>query len=520
MDIREIEKIIDNKHKTHTVFQCGKCQTFFDLLSSFEDLVSICLMSALLNPMSLGMINPLIDSINMSLMWANELCCEGNLENKNISDKRYISCCDLLNNYAIPYSEICSGYISYSRERFSASIIDKCITFDINDKWNYSVWNDLLRETASNNSKSFEFLNDLEIVMHKQDFKEMSHIEDGELCYNISSSIYESVKRICEKQWNITKTLPDDWEFDLFSLEDYKKFWIEISILCYIHFFCCSFINDPSIRLNNRVIIQPKKNIISAISRCSQLNTKTVETMINYISFEPNKKNADIMYQPIIELNDSTVMISPILFICSRPERNLLCVVNTKNDKNHSREVNSLEDLMIAELEQHINCKNIVKRKKLNDSLPDIDFAIFDENTSSVLLCELKWFLEADSTKEVYAREDEITHGCEQVESVMNYAMSDKQAFIKQVFGVESDMDYDLFCCVIAKHNVRTKNKYVPVIDIQSIEKLFESLPLNTVFHAIRNRDFEIDIPDSATITHKEVNYAGYTFKIPAICYE
>ena len=75
MDIREIEKIIDNEHKTHIVFQRGKCQTFFDLLSSFEDLVSICLMSALLNPMSLGMINPLIDSINMSLMWVISVLC-------------------------------------------------------------------------------------------------------------------------------------------------------------------------------------------------------------------------------------------------------------------------------------------------------------------------------------------------------------------------------------------------------------------------------------------------------------
>ena len=37
MDIREIEKIIDIEHKNSPVFNAGKEQTIFDLLSTFED---------------------------------------------------------------------------------------------------------------------------------------------------------------------------------------------------------------------------------------------------------------------------------------------------------------------------------------------------------------------------------------------------------------------------------------------------------------------------------------------------
>ena len=51
----------------------------------------------------------------------------------------------------------------------------------------------------------------------------------------------------------------------------------------------------------------------------------------------------------------------------------------------------------------------------------------------------------------------------------MTYAMSDKHKLFKQIFD-ENDGDIvDLFCCVIAKHNIRTQNKHVPVIDLKRI---------------------------------------------------
>ena len=44
MDIREIEKIIDIEHKKSPVFTTGKEQTFYDLLTSFEDICGLILM--------------------------------------------------------------------------------------------------------------------------------------------------------------------------------------------------------------------------------------------------------------------------------------------------------------------------------------------------------------------------------------------------------------------------------------------------------------------------------------------
>ena len=175
---------------------------------------------------------------------------------------------------------------------------------------------------------------------------------------------------------------------------------------------------------------------------------------------------------------------------------------------------------MVTELEAYVSSPYTAKRKHLRADLPDIDFAVFDPATNSSLICEMKWFAAADSTKEVLAKEDEITHGCEQAESILTYAMSDRQRFIKQVFNVDITDAVDLFCCVVAKHNIRTQHKYVPVIDLKRMEELLESYSLNTVFHMVRNHEYEIPFPKGATIAHQTIRYAGFEFRVPAICFD
>ena len=225
------------------------------------------------------------------------------------------------------------------------------------------------------------------------------------------------------------------------------------------------------------------------------------------------------MYQPIVQIEKDMLILAPILFMGSRPERNLLAVVSTMHDSEYSKEVNDLEGLMIAELESFVNSPDIVKHRHLRDDLPDIDFAILDKTTCSAMICETKWFAAADSAKEVYAKEDDITHGCQQVESIMAYAMSDRKQFFKRVFGIDDGDTIDLFGCVIAKHNIRTQHKYIPVIDLKRIEELLSSYSLNSVFHLIRNHEYEIELPEDAILTHQDIDYAGFKFKIPAICF-
>ena len=74
-----------------------------------------------------------------------------------------------------------------------------------------------------------------------------------------------------------------------------------------------------------------------------------------------------------------------------------------------------------------------------------------------------------------------------------------------------------MFEAIIGVHVMR--NGIIFVVVITFIEELFSSHSLNTVFHYIRNHEYEIKMPEDVSITHQEINYAGFKFKIPALCF-
>lgn len=525
MNVREIENIIDHVHENHPAFGQTRKQLIYELLSAFEDLCSLNVLGSILNPIALRKIVDQMDALNMALQWTQQMSLSNSAESIriDISEDRYKQCVSLLNDYAYPYSVICSGYISFSRKRLTASVDGNIVTFNVAENQNNSVWSDILRE-ASNSSLDVFLgnMNPIKLVKANAMLQRKVEIKEDMLYYELSDEVIEPFRETAILHWETSKALPESWKFDLFSLEEYKQFWISLATLCYIHFFACLKIVDPHIRMKNGTIIQNKESIVNYIMSMSGLEREKIEIIISYITFDPQKRNVDIMYQPIVEIEDDLLIIAPMLIMGSRPERNLLAVVSSKSDREYSKEVNDLEDLMVDDLEAVIDVGDnvqIVKHKNLGGRLPDVDFAILDQITNSALVCELKWFAAADSAKEVYAKEDEITHGCQQIESIMAYAMEDKKRFFKQVFNIEDGEDIDLFCCVVAKHNIRTQNKYVPVIDLKRLIELFSDKSLNSVFHVIRNHEYEMVLPEDASISYQEIEYGEYTFRIPAICF-
>lgn len=522
MNIRDIEKIIDNAHKGHEIFKMCREQAMYSVLSTFEDMCSSAMMASILNPFVLRNITDLMDSLNMALTWINELCpdsCDSAIH-MEMTEECYQQCSDLLHNFAYPYSVICSGYIAYSRKRFVANVVDNCVTFDLPDNQNSSAWNDILREAADNDMGSlFSLINHFELLKASNEITEQTTIENGLLCYSLSGNVFDAFDQIARAQWEATRTLPESWKFDTFSLSEYKEFWIAVTSLCYVHLCSCFSIQDQLHKLRNSTIVQSKQHIVDFIKSRTKLDERKVTILIDYITYEPQKTNVDIMYQPIVATKNGTIIIAPVLFVGSRPERNLLSVICTRKDREYFNEVNELEGLMVSELESYVKSGDIVKHKHLRDDLPDLDFAVLDRKTNSVLICETKWFAAADSSKEVYAKEDEINHGCQQIEDIMTYAMADKPRFFRQVFGIENGHMMDLFWCVVAKHNIRTQNKIVPVIDLKRIEELFSSHDLNTVFHCIRNHEYFIQMPENVSVTYQEINYSGFMFRIPALCF-
>ena len=262
MKIRDVEKIIDDTHKEHEIFKMNRMQAIYSILSTFEYLCSSTMLTSVLNPFAVKSIVDLMDALNIALTWINKLCpvSTDSTIQMEVSDECNQQCCDLLYKYAYPYSVICSGYIAYSRNRFSANVVDNCVTFDLSDLHNNSAWNDILRETTGNELSSlFAFVNSYELMQVSGEIKKHTTIENGMLCYALSSDIFDTFEKIARTQWDVTKTLPENWKFDKFSLDEYKEFWIALTSLCYVHLCSCFNIENQLLKLKNSTIIQSKQ---------------------------------------------------------------------------------------------------------------------------------------------------------------------------------------------------------------------------------------------------------------------
>lgn len=97
----------------------------------------------------------------------------------------------------------------------------------------------------------------------------------------------------------------------------------------------------------------------------------------------------------------------------------------------------------------------VAKNKSLPGTLPDVDYAIWDKEYNYILICELKWLVEADSTSEVFARVQDLEHGCKQVSDMLTYAQKNCFEFCNKVFGfVTSDNLPVVMGCVVSKRGL------------------------------------------------------------------
>ena len=372
-DIREIEREVDEFYLSSSFLKKPLQQALFDLLRVYENANQLSSFVDSLKGGALGfdgIKRDLMDALNMALHWVFK-------QNKNISQfsfdyegADYGQAMIFLYNYALPYSKLCDAYIAYSRGRFKASVGGeggKDVYFKVSGVQGLT-FEEEMSEFFEKSSSLNEYANKIGEVIDKNnhlilDLISTIHFEDGHLCYEIKRKAAEAYKKVADIHWNETSTLPKDWIFNDFSLEDYRKCWRELFSLSYIHAMVCMHCKD-GLAYKDCVIVQKREDLISYISGnigeevCDDSSPelrRRVSSVVDLMIFNHNLKHGDIMYQPLVAVDD-WLIIAPSLFVNGVPERNLIALIQQLNrDKKHFDEVNKLEGLMREQIEKRIS---------------------------------------------------------------------------------------------------------------------------------------------------------------------
>ena len=204
------------------------------------------------------------------------------------------------------------------------------------------------------------------------------------------------------------------------------------------------------------------------------------------------KDASDPALQPLIALAGDELALSSRLVLGGSPERNLIALINTRPAERalYDRLKDEKESLMRARLESRrpSYCYSWHGKLAGRKDLPNIDYALFEHRTGTLLLVELKWFVAPDETREMADRSEEIEKGVKQCRRLMSAVAEDK-SLLKHFADVK-----DVLCLVVSANSIGmsyVQNDDVPVINEDHfLEELANASDLNEVAAWLRKREY------------------------------
>lgn len=530
--IREVEKVIDNYHRQSPFFSLNRKTALYNALTVFED---SCRIGGTTNLALIGdgleyslLIREQLDSLNVLIQWIFHDCShkDNDILEMDIVSKRYLDTAGLLQFQAKSYSPICSAYISYSRGNFSATINEKQkkITFLDNPEKRSIVISDMMESILRDQASGLKFSPTQELPLANKKLLSSIRFQEGHISYRTDDEIWKPFKDMMERQWIHTSELPDEWVFDAFSINDFKQFWVTIATLSMIHIIACLKSGIPGADVEEAVLVKSSNEFMQIIMEKTDISTDSIVAILKLLTYNNRLKNNDIVYQPFVEIDTDKLALAPHLILASRPERNLISLLHKFRDKSYFDLTNLREGIMQNELDTVVvNLPNITveKNKPLPGTLPDVDYAIWDKASNSILVCELKWLVEADSTPEVFSRIQDLEHGCGQISDILKYAETNCSDFCNKVFGTTLlENPPEIIGCVVSKKGIRVDNSNIPVISSQKLLELLQQDSVHQVFETIKNKAYLMPAPHNFEFGLKSIHYAGYSFEIPALIKE
>jgi hypothetical protein len=174
--------------------------------------------------------------------------------------------------------------------------------------------------------------------------------------------------------------------------------------------------------LESIVLNYTRQAWISLLSTLSTVKVEIVDAVIADLTLGATRL-LDLMVHPFVALDEDhrRLGLLPHFALGSNAEENILRTCSIIRPRFHNAASAEKEIEMREELRSIGSALHLSGPVNLRGDLPDIDLVVEDSTNSAVAICELKWGRKAYSVGEHVSRDDELTHGAEQLERIKGY---------------------------------------------------------------------------------------------------
>ena len=248
---------------------------------------------------------------------------------------------------------------------------------------------------------------------------------------------------------------------------------------------------------NDSVLVIDNSELLNRLRRYTALDVAIIEAVIRDLTYgECNIRNPDPALQPLIPLTPEYIAICPALFMGINAERNFFVLVNRLPDAKdaYSRLSTEREGLlrerMLAQLKD-LPLRFWTGSIPGRNDLPDLDLVIVDELTRTVLVQELKAFVQPAEAREVLEKSQEIERGVGQIRKLREAFQANPEAIRR---ALKIGHDYKLHYAVASEAFVGTPSVQdcsIPVVHASHIvDRLKAGMSLPAVCHWLESREY------------------------------
>lgn len=537
--IKQIEKKLDNYFSKHEFMKLSSSAAIQYLLLTFEYAMHNIPFKN--SPVRLFSSRDALfqrnkNSLMESIKWAGKMKEE---ENHKTIQKIEVDVFRLANDFfelADKYHAVVSAYTMWYRGIANAKLLNETtIHFEYSsDEIRYD---ELDRRLADEIVKeNFNGLKDEHFIQLTNAKKivegTVKQIDDFSIAYSLRDI---EIKELMQTAFHVISGftfIPKAWRFYNIGPEVFRKFWAALISICMLnlvatqHAFKTFHFKDNLVR--NAVIIRHINDWIRQLYRWTKLPKQLLKQLIEYHTYFPEHKNADIVLTPFIYVTDKYLALAPTLIATNNLSRNLLkhAANNYKDEYDCHSYVfaqHMLEMFKEKMSSNYFDIKtniNIPARK----DLPDIDLCLIDAGRQEIMFCECRWTIPAADPKEVADKIDLAKEKLKQAGRLREFIFANRDKICDIVKTDGKIIFKNIYFTVIFQNHVGSASTFIeeiPTVDMRIFMKLLgDNNSLSDVFNELKIRQYlpkeDIDftiVEDDYKIGDYKIIWTGFLEK-------
>jgi len=216
----------------------------------------------------------------------------------------------------------------------------------------------------------------------------------------------------------------DTLSLGAYSLRDFNQLYAAFLAICAAHEFLCFAWsrNHGAYPFDSAVMVRSRQDWSAILASLSGITVGRCRSIINDLTFDFSR-SVDLHVHPLVPLDTAgtALAVAPQFPLHSRPDENVLRVCSILRPDVFDATSLGKEAEILADLEKR--CPQYVLQGPLPmpKPLPDIDLIVADENSSTVVIAELKWVRKTLRPVEIIGRDAEVLKGIKQLGQIRQF---------------------------------------------------------------------------------------------------